>query len=57
MTFMELRAQIVALINKASDEGLTVHEIHGVITSIEPETRYGVIYVSQQKDSDEGKNS
>lgn len=47
MTFLELRAAIVATINKAKN--LTPEEVYGVIASIETEVRYGLITMMQDK--------
>ncbi len=42
MTFIELREQIVLLINSVANS-LSAAEIHGVITSIEVETRNQIL--------------
>ena len=43
MTFTELRNEIVTMCKQAMELGMPVTEVHGVVSSVEPELRYLVI--------------
>lgn len=52
MTFLELRAAIISLLNKA--DSLSAEEVYGVVSSVEAEVRlsmFAAMKQAQQKDT------